>query len=210
MNALRSCFLCACTLLLISGCSTGPTVSRDYDSETGKTIYQTRSYTVSTLSGSNIGSSKSISMQAIGQCLGQGCQRPVPWAGMPAQHGAVCVFGHWQPAPATFRAWRTNCSRRHPDHLEYQWRGGGIPKPVGGAGHQRSWAVCSGGRFSRSTQSDRNCFFGRRQYWRTVSSTWIGNTDQLSHPPTKDWGPVESTLSAALVIWIRLIAVSIR
>jgi len=74
MNALRSCFLCACTLLLISGCSTGPTVSRDYDSETGKTIYQTRSYTVSTLSGSNIGSSKSISMQAIGQCLGQGCQ----------------------------------------------------------------------------------------------------------------------------------------
>jgi len=59
--------------LLVAGCSGGQTAYQSYDSESGETTYRTRSYTVSTLSGSNIGSSKSISMRAVSQCVGQAC-----------------------------------------------------------------------------------------------------------------------------------------
>jgi len=59
--------------LLMTGCGGGQTAYESYDSDSEKTTYRTRSYTVSTLSGSNIGSSKSISMRAVGQCIGQGC-----------------------------------------------------------------------------------------------------------------------------------------
>jgi hypothetical protein len=59
--------------LLLSGCGGGQAVYQSYDADSGETTYRTRSYTVSTLSGSNIGSSKSISMQALSQCVGQGC-----------------------------------------------------------------------------------------------------------------------------------------
>jgi len=59
--------------LLVTGCGGVQTAYQSYDSDSGQTTYQTRSYTVSTLSGSNIGSSKSISMRALSRCIGQGC-----------------------------------------------------------------------------------------------------------------------------------------
>lgn len=59
--------------LFVVGCSGGQTAYQSYDADSGETTYRTRSYTVSTLSGSNIGSSKSISMEAVSQCIGQGC-----------------------------------------------------------------------------------------------------------------------------------------
>ena len=56
------------------GCASGPAVTTSFNENSGQSTYQTRQYTVSTLSGANIGSSKSISMQAIGQCQGRGCK----------------------------------------------------------------------------------------------------------------------------------------
>jgi PBP1b-binding outer membrane lipoprotein LpoB len=59
--------------LLVAGCSGGQEARRSYDPQTGQTTYETQSYTVSTLSGSSIGSSKPISMRAVSRCLGRNC-----------------------------------------------------------------------------------------------------------------------------------------
>lgn len=44
-----------------------------YDSSSNRMTYETRAYTVSSVSGSNYGSSKSIDLKAVARCLGEGC-----------------------------------------------------------------------------------------------------------------------------------------
>ena len=73
MRSLNLSVLSLLPALLIVGCGGAQTAYQSYDSDSRETTYRTRSYTVSTLSGSNIGSSKSINMRAIGQCIGRGC-----------------------------------------------------------------------------------------------------------------------------------------
>ena len=60
-------------LLLFCGCGSTQQVDVSYDADANKTSYQTRSYTVSSFSGASLGSSKSISLRAIAQCLGKEC-----------------------------------------------------------------------------------------------------------------------------------------
>lgn len=58
--------------LLVAGCgSSGATES--YNAANNQMIYETRSYTVSQVSGANFASSKSITMRAIARCSGQNC-----------------------------------------------------------------------------------------------------------------------------------------
>ena len=73
MSVSRSTALLLLIALLIAGCGGGQAAFQDYDADSGQTTYRTRAYTVSTLSGANIGSSKSISLRARGQCTGRGC-----------------------------------------------------------------------------------------------------------------------------------------
>jgi len=73
MAALRVSVCAVFTVLFFSGCSGGQNALESYDAQSGQTTYETQSYSVSTLSGASIGSSKSISMQAVGQCTGQDC-----------------------------------------------------------------------------------------------------------------------------------------
>ena len=73
MSVPRSPGLLLLIAILIAGCGGGQTAFQSYDSDSGQTTYRTRAYTVSTISGANIGSSKSISLRARGQCRGRGC-----------------------------------------------------------------------------------------------------------------------------------------
>ena len=73
MSVPRSPGLLLLIAILIAGCGGGQTAFQSYDSDSGQTTYRTRAYTVSTISGANIGSSKSISLRARGQCTGRGC-----------------------------------------------------------------------------------------------------------------------------------------
>jgi len=59
-------------LAFVIGCGGGhATVS--YDSSSNRTAYGTRSYTVSTISGTNFASSKEITMRAFARCQGARC-----------------------------------------------------------------------------------------------------------------------------------------
>jgi len=72
MSFLRTVLATPFLLLLVAGCgSSGATVS--YEPSSDRTTYRTRSYTVSTISGANFASSKSINLRALGRCQGQGC-----------------------------------------------------------------------------------------------------------------------------------------
>ena len=73
MSVPRSPGLLFLIAVLVAGCGGGQTAFQAYDSDSGQTTYRTRAYTVSTISGANIGSSKSISLRARGQCTGRGC-----------------------------------------------------------------------------------------------------------------------------------------
>jgi hypothetical protein len=73
MSALRISVCTVFTVLLLAGCSGGQKALQSYDVQSGQTKYETQSYTVSTLSGASIASSKSISMRAVGQCTGRDC-----------------------------------------------------------------------------------------------------------------------------------------
>jgi len=73
MAALRVSVCTVFAVLLLAGCSGGQKALKSYDAQSGQTTYETQSYTVSTLSGASIASSKSISMRAVGQCTGRGC-----------------------------------------------------------------------------------------------------------------------------------------
>lgn len=59
--------------LFLFGCSASNKVTVSYDSEKGQTTIETRSYKVSTISGSNYGSQSTIDVRAVARCLGQGC-----------------------------------------------------------------------------------------------------------------------------------------
>lgn len=60
-------------LLVAGGCAGGQEVTVSYNSESNRTTYKTTDYTVSSVSGSDYGSSKSIAMQAIARCQGVNC-----------------------------------------------------------------------------------------------------------------------------------------
>lgn len=71
LNALAFLFLLC---LFVAGCGgTGEVATASYEASSDRMTYETRSYTVSTVSGSNYASSKSIKMKAVARCLGQGC-----------------------------------------------------------------------------------------------------------------------------------------
>lgn len=59
--------------LLIVGCGGGQQATVSYNSSSNRTTYQTRSYTVSSISGANFASSKSITMRAVARCQGTNC-----------------------------------------------------------------------------------------------------------------------------------------
>ena len=60
-------------LLFASGCAGGQQVTTSYDATANRTTYETTRYTVSTVSGSDYGSSKNISMRAVARCKGENC-----------------------------------------------------------------------------------------------------------------------------------------
>ncbi|MCS4032998.1 hypothetical protein GGQ02_001381 [Salinibacter ruber] len=55
------------------GCSASNKATISYDSEEDQTTIETRSYKVSTISGSNYGSQSTIDVRAVARCQGQGC-----------------------------------------------------------------------------------------------------------------------------------------
>lgn len=55
------------------GCAGGPEVTVSYDAERNRTIYETRSFTISRGSGNSYGSSKTIDMEAVAYCRGPDC-----------------------------------------------------------------------------------------------------------------------------------------
>lgn len=59
--------------ILIGGCGGGQTATVSYDASADRTTYQTRSYTVSAISGENFASSKEITMRAVARCQGAEC-----------------------------------------------------------------------------------------------------------------------------------------
>lgn len=59
--------------ILIGGCGGGQQATVSYDASANRTTYQTRSYTVSTVSGENYASSKKITMRAVAHCQGTEC-----------------------------------------------------------------------------------------------------------------------------------------
>lgn len=60
-------------LLVLGGCAGGQNTTVSYDSDADRTTYETRTYTVSSISGSNYASSKSITVRAIADCQGADC-----------------------------------------------------------------------------------------------------------------------------------------
>lgn len=60
--------------VLIVGCSGGGQVATvSYDSESNQSTYETKRYTVSNISGSGYGSSRSIRMRVVARCEGENC-----------------------------------------------------------------------------------------------------------------------------------------
>lgn len=60
-------------ITLAVGCAGGPPATSSYDAKKNVTTYEAGSYTVSTRSGANLGSSKSVTLRAVGRCTGQDC-----------------------------------------------------------------------------------------------------------------------------------------
>lgn len=59
--------------LFTVGCSASNKATVSYDSEEDQTTIETRSYKVSTISGSSYGSQSTIDVRAVARCRGQGC-----------------------------------------------------------------------------------------------------------------------------------------
>ena len=59
--------------LLTVGCSASNEATVSYDSAEDRMTIETRSYKVSTISGSSYGSQSTIDVRAVAQCQGQGC-----------------------------------------------------------------------------------------------------------------------------------------
>lgn len=72
MNALRASLASLLALLLVAGCG-GSGATMSYEPSSDQTTYRTRSYTVSSISGANFASAKSINLRAVGRCQGQNC-----------------------------------------------------------------------------------------------------------------------------------------
>jgi hypothetical protein len=68
----RFALLLFCTVVL-AGCGAGQVATVSYDSGSDQSTYETRRYTVSTLSGGNYGSRQSIRMRVLAQCEGKNC-----------------------------------------------------------------------------------------------------------------------------------------
>ena len=62
--------LCA---VVLAGCGGGQVATVSYDSESNQSTYETKRYTVSTMSDGNYGSRQSIRMRVVAQCEGQNC-----------------------------------------------------------------------------------------------------------------------------------------
>lgn len=60
-------------IAFLAGCSGGQVATVSYDSEPNRSIYETKRYIVSTLSGGNYGSRQSIRMRVLAQCEGKNC-----------------------------------------------------------------------------------------------------------------------------------------
>lgn len=60
-------------LLVLGGCAGGQNTTVSYNPDANRTTYETRSYTVSSISGANYASSKSITVRAIARCQGSNC-----------------------------------------------------------------------------------------------------------------------------------------
>jgi len=70
---MRYLFLVLLAAVLLPGCKSTSETTVSYDADANRTTYETRSYTVSSISGGNFASSKTIDMRAVARCRGRDC-----------------------------------------------------------------------------------------------------------------------------------------
>jgi len=60
-------------IAFLAGCGGGQVATVSYDSEANRSLYETKRYDVSTISGSGYGSTGTVRMRVVGQCTGINC-----------------------------------------------------------------------------------------------------------------------------------------